>query len=144
LLLLSHGADVNAVDKDGRTPLHYAAEGGCAEAVKKLLELGADVYAIDSRGQTALHYAVKSLNKDVVELVLHAGVNAKDAHGETPLHLALKECARWDAEKEQCYKVVKTLIEHGADVGARNAKGRTPLDIAKLIESELIDLLSKK
>ena len=54
---LRFGADVNAENHAGRTPLHYAA--GCnpnlptpaaRETVARLLALGADVYARDGNG----------------------------------------------------------------------------------------------
>ena len=41
--LLGSGADVNAVDKQQCSPLHSAASGGHAQAVKALLEAGAKV-----------------------------------------------------------------------------------------------------
>ncbi len=45
-------AEVNAVDKDGQTPLHYAAEGGCKEIVQLLIAKGADINAKDNQGKT--------------------------------------------------------------------------------------------
>ena len=41
LTLISVGADINAKDKDGKTVLNYAAEGGNAEIMKLLLSQGA-------------------------------------------------------------------------------------------------------
>ncbi len=52
------GADLNARDRRGRTPLHVAARRGHADALAVLLELGADVRATDARGRTALAYAL--------------------------------------------------------------------------------------
>lgn len=57
-LLVSHGADVNARDSDGRHPLHIAAEAGQAAAVLALLMAGADRLSVTPRGWNALHYAV--------------------------------------------------------------------------------------
>jgi len=65
-LLLSSGADVNAVDQLGRTPLMYAAKGkavelddeSCLECVKLLLENHADPEIMDSSGMSALDHAM--------------------------------------------------------------------------------------
>ena len=51
---LSGGADVNGVDKQGRSALHLAAAGGHVAAVTVLLEREADVDAENNDGDTAL------------------------------------------------------------------------------------------
>jgi ankyrin repeat protein len=48
-----------AVDKDGRTPLHAAVQGGLGY-VKFLVDSGADVKAADKDGRTPLHDAARA------------------------------------------------------------------------------------
>ena len=97
--LLSDGADPNASDDDGSTPLHLAACMGQANAVRVLVANGAAVNAIDDAGHTPLHAAVWCGAKEllpgqsrVVAILLENGANpqAQDSEGNTPLALARK------------------------------------------------------
>jgi ankyrin repeat protein len=77
-LLLKHGANVNAHDLQGMTPLMYAAaaldQGELTTAaVKALLTAKADVGARTTSGQTALDFAVKYNKPNVVALLKNAG-----------------------------------------------------------------------
>ena len=55
--LVELGADPNAVDKNGMTPVQRAVRNRCAAAVKALLDLGADPHATNRSGSTALQLA---------------------------------------------------------------------------------------
>ncbi len=55
--LVGLGADPNAVDKNGTTPLHRAVRNRCAAAVKVLLDGGADPHATNRSGSTAADLA---------------------------------------------------------------------------------------
>ncbi|MGL4463239.1 MAG: ankyrin repeat domain-containing protein [Planctomycetia bacterium] len=95
-LLADAGADVNAGDDRGHTPLHLAAN---PEAVEALVEVGADVNARSRDGGTPLHLAAGEADRaDVMAALLEAGADAKavDARGETALDVAL---ARGDDDK---------------------------------------------
>ncbi len=55
-LLLEHGANVHAVDKQGMSPLHYAAAGQSVDCLRLVLEAGGDCLAKDSRGLNPLEH----------------------------------------------------------------------------------------
>ena len=69
--LVSQGADVNAKDDEGSTPLHHASKFNHIEVVDYLISRGANVHAKDSEGRTALDLAmeVKAKNVEVMERI---------------------------------------------------------------------------
>ena len=72
-LLLEKGAEPDAKDVDGRTPLSWAAGGGHEAVVKLLLEKSAEPEAKDNRGQTPLLWAAEKGHEAVVKLLLEKG-----------------------------------------------------------------------
>lgn len=67
--LIDKGADANARDWLGRTPLIAAARSGDADVVRLLLRQGADVNAANGEGRTALHYAKEKGHEPIVHLL---------------------------------------------------------------------------
>lgn len=92
--LVAQGADIEAADSYGETPLHSRA-GHWQRSPEVLLELGADVSARDSRGNTPLHYAARVGNPATMRLLLDRGAEpgALNRDGQTPLQLALAHCS---------------------------------------------------
>ena len=86
-LLISSGANVNARDTIGWTPLHFAEN---VEVAKLLISSGANVNARGIAGVTPLHFASIGSNVEVVKLLVSSGanVNARDIAGSTPLEYA--------------------------------------------------------
>ena len=124
--LLEHGADVQAEDSEGETPLDWALVWWQAESVRLLLEHGAGVAADGSFRDTLLCDVAGRANAErLIRLVIEHGVdvNTKDASGKTPLHRAAT-----DGPDEN----VLQLINAGADVDARDSSGQTPLYAAVL------------
>jgi len=103
LLLLQHGANVDAGDHDGICPIHMAVAAGSSESVSFLLEHHAQINAGDHKAQTPLMLALssRSPNPDIVRMLLaaHAAIDgpppssSADPRGapveSTPLALAI-------------------------------------------------------
>lgn len=136
-LLTARPEALDARDRLGKTPLHFAVTFGHAEVAAVLVEHGADLNAADGTGMTPLHVAAMMCNKNAADWLAGRGadVNARDDFGDTPLHTA----ALFDAGD-----VAEKLLERGADARAANKAGRTAFDLARERGFSRIMLLLKK
>jgi ankyrin repeat protein len=66
---VSAGANIEAKNNDGKTPLHIASHGGKFEVVKYLKSIGADIKAKDNDGYTPLRLDVKNRRYEVADLL---------------------------------------------------------------------------
>jgi ankyrin repeat protein len=128
-LLLERGADPNRPARRGRTPLIWSASRGAPEAVKLLLLHGAEAN-LASEGTTALVEGAPFV--EVVQALLDAGAdpNARTAGGMTAL-IKAAEWPGWSHEREaEAVESIGLLLTHGAEIDARDDKGRTALKVA--------------
>ena len=97
-LLLKHGAEVNAMDMNGATPLMYAAFKAHLDALITLFKHGA-TNEPDKYGQTALHWAVRHYSTDILKAILAQkefvqAINQQDMNAfGTPLHTSISSYA---------------------------------------------------
>ncbi|HEV3025836.1 MAG TPA: ankyrin repeat domain-containing protein, partial [Pirellulales bacterium] len=117
--LLDNGADVNARDAEGNTPLILASFYASPECVGLLLENGADVNTASKAGATALIRAATSYEKTRLLVAAGANVRVRTALGNTPLILAARRAGN--------SRTVQLLLEHGANATERNDAGISPV-----------------
>jgi hypothetical protein len=121
MLLMLRGADPNAADAQGRTPLHIALKEESEKALRSLLEYPSlDVNRANAAGETPLMLAALRGRLDWVQLLAKRGAAINRA-GWTALHYA---CSGPDEG------VVAWLLAQGAEVDARSPNGSTPLMLA--------------
>lgn len=126
---IKNGADVNAKDDYGYTPLMEASwNSKNSDIIDVFIKHGADVEARDdSGGMTPLMFGARwNKNPDVINVLIKHGadVNAQDKNGMTPLmHAAVKinTCLFPNVY------TIDILIKHGANVRDRDNKGDTAL-----------------
>ena len=155
--LLAQRADVDGVQGDGATALHWAAYRQDAMTAAALIRAGADVHAANDYGVTPLALAARNGDAAIIAQLLAAGVDPDDPRqavnaDETPLMLAARSgraaavqllaragadvdaAETWNGQSalmwaaaEGHVRVVETLVAHGADVRAPSNSGATPL-----------------
>lgn len=165
--LLQECKDINIQDYNGNTPLHAAARVGRLSIVSAVLTCKPDADIKNKKGNTALAIAIarnhfssvtlildykkettkeekqKSIINDAIKkddiaafkLLIKRGVyvNTKDKNGVTLLHVAAKYRAK---------KVVKFLLENGADVKMHDNEYRDALYYARFGgDKEIIDMI---
>ena len=128
--LLEGGADADVKGQSGVSPVAAAAYAGRASIVKLLLAHGADGKTPDDTGKTPIVYAAAGAQLDIVKqlLALNIDVNARYANDLTLLMWASGPDE--NVAEAQAFQVVSYLLDAGAKIDDRDARGRTALMIA--------------
>jgi ankyrin repeat protein len=120
--LVQQKADVNALQRDGASALHWAARWDDVPMADLLIRAGANVSATNRFGVTPLSLACMNGNAAMIERLLQAGSDANkplSELGETPLMMAARTGN---------LEAVKTLLRHKALVNAKEtSRGHTAL-----------------
>ena len=131
-LLVAAGANVNAPDCRGYTPLMGAVCADNLPIVQALLAAGAEVnHRCAQSGATALHDTATGNHLAIARELLAAGADvnaAENAEGNTVLMCAVQALAP---------ELVELLLSRGAAAGTRSSRGDTALE---LIRNELLYL----
>jgi len=159
---INNGADVNAKDSDGKTPL-FRAVFKEHKIIQPLIDAGANVDAKNNKDLTPLHDAAWYDKDDAIQILVKAGadINARDGNNHTPLENAKYNNAQnavemlrslgaeegptqqlWDAIKKGDLTKTQQAINDGADVNAKDDGGKTPL-FAAVFKAHLIQPLIK-
>ncbi len=119
--LIRDGANVNSIQSDGSTALHWASYNADAEMADILIKAGADPSAKTRNGSTPMWLAARRGDPGVITKLLEAGADANEdlPLGRRPLMLAARSGVA---------EAVQVLLAAGADVNAKeSARGTTAL-----------------
>ncbi|HEX5623447.1 MAG TPA: ankyrin repeat domain-containing protein [Sulfuricurvum sp.] len=134
---IKSGGNVNDVEENGESVLCFALRYHCDQDILDLLiDSGADIYHTDHEGVSVFDVAVTYNNLPLIQRLIAGGfdVNVPTRRsGFTPLMGAV------------CYgrvEVIKTLLEMGVDVSARDGQGLSAIDFArKMHKKSILELL---
>ncbi len=131
-LLIEAGAKVSDRSMFGWTPLLFAARQGQLDTIDALVAAGADVNEKLPDGTSALVTAIQGLNYEAAALLLQKGIDPNaDGQGWTALHQVAWSRRPQRGQNNPGQKplgnlssldLVKKLVEHGADINARQTK----------------------
>jgi len=110
-LLVSHGAQLDTLDRDGWSALMWASWSGLNQVASKLLELGAAHQFADKQGNTALIIAAQRGHADIVKALLAKGADKTVANksGKTALEAARLGLEQYPDKKDRYGTVIAAL-----------------------------------
>ena len=116
--LQNFGANIDAQDSTGKTPLTYSVINRHIGTVRQLLRLGANTELRNyHEGATALHFTLTHADNDMLGCLLDGGadIEARENQGFTPLLLAI-HCFSPTSGNDLCH-----LLARGANVDAQES-----------------------
>ncbi|UXS03202.1 ankyrin repeat domain-containing protein [Agrobacterium tumefaciens] len=128
-LLLAAGADVNAKDGIQDSPFLVAGAQGRVDILRMILAHGADLTSTNRFGGTALIPAAEKGHPDAVDLLIAAGVNVD--HVNRLGWTALLEVAILTDGGPTSQRIVRSLLQAGADVDIKDSDGKNALAHAR-------------
>jgi ankyrin repeat protein len=149
--LIKQGANIEACNSQGYTPLQCAAVSGNKAMFLSLLDHGSRIDVQTAKGETLLHI-IPPLNQNCLEILrtllkLNFSANAKTCNGSTPLHnLVINAANSPDTLSEHTAAFISLFLSHGANINAPVASymAETALHLAvtaKFPSESLISLL---
>ncbi|XP_041477004.1 fibronectin type 3 and ankyrin repeat domains protein 1-like [Lytechinus variegatus] len=131
--LLAHGASWEKKDLGGSTALHWAVDGGHKEIVQWAIMDGSKIDEKDSSSEWTplMRCAAMGGNHEIGEILLLAGanVNMKDKDHKTPLMIAALNGHQ---------KLVKVMVEQGADPLVKTEHGMSAYEMAKSFDRKRV------
>jgi ankyrin repeat protein len=122
--LIRAGANVNAKNEYGATPMSEAALAGNTAIIERLLQAGADPDSPGADGQTALMVVARTTNVAAARLLLKHGANVNAVEGQRR-----QTALMWAAAQRQA-AMVEELVAHGADVNAISLVNEIPSQVS--------------
>nr|XP_036215167.1 transient receptor potential cation channel subfamily A member 1 isoform X7 [Bactrocera oleae] len=129
--LVKEGADINALDREHRSPILLAASRSGWKTVHLLIRLGAGINVKDASSRNVLHFVImnggrlpefaEEVNKTQSHSQLVQLLNEKDASGCSPLHYA---------SRDGHIRSLENLIRLGACINLKNNNNESPLHFA--------------
>ncbi|XP_049829373.1 protein phosphatase 1 regulatory subunit 12B isoform X23 [Schistocerca gregaria] len=148
--LVEHGADVNRGDNEGWTPLHATASCGFISIAKYLIEHGGNVAAVNNDAELPVDIAESDEMEEMLQQNIEAkGIDCDEARNEEE-RMMLEDAKAWlnsgffddephpktgaralhVAAAKGYIKVMRVLLQGGADVNVQDFDGWTPLHAA--------------
>ena len=126
-LLLAHGADIKATNKEGMNALHVAATSGFAPFVELMLLHNVDIDHISSTGNTPLSLAAANGHEEIVLLLLE----------QPKIHASAEDQQKW-LQLSRCYNSIKSrdlprfhdFVSRTLPIRFSDRKGQTLLHLA--------------
>lgn len=135
--LLSQGADINTLDREGSNLMHNAAANGHYDAVTFLYEKGFDINAVDGNGNTPLLFAVTQDNIELIQFLIENGADLQ-AENTNGTNVLLNSIFSGNLD------IVKLLLDRGLSVNQPNQWGVNPLMYASILGNrDIVEYLIK-